>query len=389
MMFKVLIGNLFESEAQTLVNTVNCVGVMGKGVALEFKKRFPEMFDDYVARCERKTVQLGKPYLYADLATRIVNFPTKAHWRSPSKLEDIEQGLNFLVDHIQEWQITSIAMPPLGCGNGGLDWAEVGPLIYRKLGRLPIDVEVYAPYGTPKTQLSEEFLSAPSQMSLEGKGRKYEKPNPHWVTLVEALRELEHQPYAPPVGRVIFQKICYVLTEMGVRTGFEFGKGSYGPFSENIKSALHDFANRNWLHEEQLGRMLALRVGDQYERDRSRFVHEIDQHRKKISKVVDLFSRIKTTEQAEEVITVLFASRELKKDRNSDCILDEDQLVDFILDWKKSWDTSEKREAIAAAVRNLAILGWMRVHLSDEMEGGEDLPSHQTPHRNTGRTAYN
>lgn len=366
-MLRALIGNLFESEAQTLVNTVNCVGVMGKGIALEFKKRFPAMHEDYTRRCAEKRVVLGQPYLYADLATRIINFPTKAHWRSPSRLRDIEEGLDFLVRHLSEWQVTSIAMPPLGCGNGGLEWAEVGPLIYRKLHRTAVDVAVYAPYGTPKNQLSEQFLSAPSQMSLEGKGRNFAKMNPAWVILVEVLRELEHQPYATPIGRTIFQKICYVVTEMGIDTGFDFKKGSYGPFSDDVRLALHDFANRNWLQEEQLGRMLTLRVGEQYERDRAKFELQIDRNQRKISKVVDLFSRIKTTEQAEEVLTVLYASRQLKQ-ADAGKEIDEQDIFNFILDWKKSWNSDEKKEALVSAIRNLVVLGWMRARISDDVD---------------------
>jgi O-acetyl-ADP-ribose deacetylase (regulator of RNase III) len=201
-MFRALIGDLFESRAQTLVNTVNCVGVMGKGVAEQFKLRFPAMFEDYKTRTDRKAVRLGEPYLYRDQSGRqIVNFPTKDHWRSPSRLADIERGLDYLAAHAAEWGITSIALPPLGCGNGGLEWSEVGPLLYRKLHELPIDVEVYAPYATPKHQLTEEFLSAPSQMSLEGRGRKHKRLKPEWVVLLEVLRELEAQPYANPVGR--------------------------------------------------------------------------------------------------------------------------------------------------------------------------------------------
>ena len=252
-MFKALIGDLFESRAQTLVNTVNCVGVMGKGIAEQFKRRFPGMFEDYLRRCEKKSVRLGEPYLYRDSSgVSIVNFPTKNHWRSPSRLSDIERGLDYLAAHIADWGISGIAMPPLGCGNGGLDWSEVGPLIYSKLHRLPIGVEVYAPYGTPKNELTLEFLGAPSQMSLEGKGRKADPLKPEWVVLMEVLRALEAQPYANPVGRTIFQKICYVVTEMGVPTGFQFDRGSYGPFAGDVKLALHDFANRNWLSEQQL-----------------------------------------------------------------------------------------------------------------------------------------
>jgi O-acetyl-ADP-ribose deacetylase (regulator of RNase III)/uncharacterized protein YwgA len=364
-MFRALIGNLFDSGAQTLVNTVNCVGVMGKGVAEQFKLRFPAMFEDYKGRSDRKAVRLGEPYLYRDQSgARIINFPTKDHWRSPSRLADIERGLDYLAAHASQWGITSIALPPLGCGNGGLEWSEVGPLIYRKLCELPIDVEVYAPYSTPKQQLTEEFLSAPSQMSLEGKGRKHRPLQPEWVVLLEVLRELEAQPYANPVGRTIFQKISYVLTEMGVPTGFQFGKGSYGPFSGEVKLALHDFANRNWLHEQQLGRMIALRVAPQYAEDRSRYREQIERYQRKIDKTVDLFSRIKNTEQAEEVMTVFFAARQLKQSKPNGELAEKD-LQDYILDWKKSWRTDQKKEAVASAIRNLILLGWLQLEISE------------------------
>jgi O-acetyl-ADP-ribose deacetylase (regulator of RNase III)/uncharacterized protein YwgA len=366
-MFKVLIGDLFDSQAQALVNTVNCVGVMGKGVAAAFKQHFPAMFEDYRQRCEQHVVRLGEPYLYRDASgVLIVNFPTKDHWRSPSRLSDIERGLDHFVAHAAEWGIRSVALPPLGCGNGGLEWSEVGPLIHRKLHALPMDVEVYAPYATPKTELTLEFLAAPAQMSLQGKGRQPEKLNPDWVALMEVLRELQAQPYTNPVGRTIFQKICYVVTEMGVPTGFVFGKGSYGPFSDDVKLALHDFANRNWLSEQPLGRMVALRVGAQYEKDRARFAEPIRRHQKKIDKAVDLFSRINSTAQAEEVMTVLYASRELKQAQPTR-ELDEQQLYDYVLDWKKSWNSDEKKQTLASTIRNLVLLGWMRVRISESL----------------------
>jgi O-acetyl-ADP-ribose deacetylase (regulator of RNase III)/uncharacterized protein YwgA len=364
-MFKALIGDLFESQAQTLVNTVNCVGVMGKGVAEQFKRRFPDMFEDYKTRTDQKRVRLGEPYLYRDSSgVNIVNFPTKDHWRSPSRLADIERGLDYLVAHVTDWGITSLALPPLGCGNGGLEWSEVGPLIYRKLHSMPIDVEVFAPYGTSKQQLTSEFLAAPSQLRLEGKGRKHDPLKPEWVVLMEVLRDLEAQPYATPVGRTIFQKIGYVLTEMGVPTGFQFGKGSYGPFSGDVKLALHNFANRNWLHEQQLGRMIALRVAPEYGKDRSRYLDQIGHYQAKIAKTVDLFSRIKNTEQAEEVLTVFFAARQLKQSKRDGDVAEQD-LYDYILDWKKSWRTDDKKHAVASAIRNLVLLGWLRLKISE------------------------
>ena len=183
MIENILAGDLFESQAKTLVNTVNCVGVMGKGIALEFKKRFPEMYKDYVARCKARKVRLGEPYPFPEpqpfsLSTepeqlplfqepkfqepklpRILNFPTKKHWRSKSYLTDIEAGLAHLEQHYRKWGIISLAVPALGCGHGGLQWQEIGPVLYRHLNQLDIPIELYAPPGTPPEWLVRDFLA--------------------------------------------------------------------------------------------------------------------------------------------------------------------------------------------------------------------------------------
>jgi len=139
-------GNLFDSRAQTLVNAVNCVGIMGKGIAAAFKKKFPAMFADYAARCKRGELKLGEPYLFRDPSgICILNFPTKGHWRSSSRLIDIETGLAHVVANYQALGITSIAFPALGCGAGGLEWADVQALMEAILRDLEIPVEIYAP----------------------------------------------------------------------------------------------------------------------------------------------------------------------------------------------------------------------------------------------------
>jgi O-acetyl-ADP-ribose deacetylase (regulator of RNase III) len=121
-------GNLLNSGAHTLVNTVNCVGVMGKGIALDFKKRFPEMFDDYVARCRRGEVRLGEPYLFRHLiGPWVLNFPTKDHWRDVANIRDIELGLDYLASHIKEWDIKSIAVPHWGVAMVSLNGASSAP----------------------------------------------------------------------------------------------------------------------------------------------------------------------------------------------------------------------------------------------------------------------
>ena len=145
---RILEGDLLKSDMHALVNTVNTVGVMGKGVALAFKKRYPDMYRDYVKRCDRGEVRLGEPYVYRADDHLIVNFPTKRHWRSVSRLSDIEAGLDYLERHYKAWQIKSLAVPPLGCGNGQLEWRVVGPILLRHLKRLEIPVELYAPHGS-------------------------------------------------------------------------------------------------------------------------------------------------------------------------------------------------------------------------------------------------
>ncbi|MEP0756677.1 macro domain-containing protein [Trichocoleus sp. DQ-A2] len=126
-------GNLLEEDAEALVNAVNCIGVMGKGIALQFKQAFPENFQQYKKACDTKEVQPGRMFTVPTgklfNPKYIINFPTKRHWRDKSKVEDVQTGLKALVAEVQQLDITSIAIPALGCGNGGLDWLEVKPLI--------------------------------------------------------------------------------------------------------------------------------------------------------------------------------------------------------------------------------------------------------------------
>ena len=144
---QILSGNLFDSQHQTLTNAVNTVGVMGAGIAKEFKARYPAMYQDYKERCERGEVKTGEPYVWSSSneAQKVLNFPTKRDWRVKSRLAWIESGLAYLVEHYREMGITSIAFPALGCNNGGLDWQSVRPVMVRYLGQLTIPVEIYEP----------------------------------------------------------------------------------------------------------------------------------------------------------------------------------------------------------------------------------------------------
>ena len=221
-------GDMFREPVQALVNTVNCVGVMGKGVALEFKRRWPANFDAYRRICDAKALSPGKMFVFdrgglvEDGPRYLINFPTKAHWKSKSELSYVTDGLDDLVRVIAELDIKSIALPPLGCGNGGLDWADVKPLIEDKLGSLnDVKVVVFAPKGE---QDAPEHASAPFAMTFER------------AILLKSLNELE--PYFDgSFDRISLQKIAYFLQALGVNFRLDFAKNLHGPYSEILKKA--------------------------------------------------------------------------------------------------------------------------------------------------------
>jgi O-acetyl-ADP-ribose deacetylase (regulator of RNase III) len=158
-------GDIFSSPAQVITNPVNCVGVMGAGLALEYKKRYKGLFADYQKRCQSGELRPGRPYLFESDSVQILNFPTKRHWQDKSKLEDIESGLKFLAENYADMGVFYLALPPLGCGLGGLDWAEVKALIDRHIGPIAdLEVVVYEPVHT-----AGKSLKAPTTRKKSGR----------------------------------------------------------------------------------------------------------------------------------------------------------------------------------------------------------------------------
>jgi O-acetyl-ADP-ribose deacetylase (regulator of RNase III)/uncharacterized protein YwgA len=371
-MAKVLMGDILKSKAQTLVNTVNCVGIMGKGIALKFKEQFPDMFNDYVERCNRKEVKLGKPYLFKRLTSPwILNFPTKEHWRSVSRINDIIQGLKYLLQHYKEWGITSLAVPPLGCGQGQLEWKIVGPTLYRYLSQLDIPIELYAPHGTPHEELKPEFLDQePSDILSEQAKQIPERVKPAWVALVEILSRLEQEPYHWPVGRTTFQKIAYIATQEGLPTGLHYQKSSFGPFSPEMKGVITRLVNNGLIREDQLGRMFAVKVGSTFADARKAYMNELAQWEPIIEKTTDLFMRMQTR-QSEVVATVLFAANILanrKKEQPS-----ETEVLTEVLQWKQRRRPPLDTGEVAYTIRNLAALRWLKVKPSTDLPISDEV----------------
>ena len=142
-MLTYLRGDLLSSPAQVQVNTVNTVGVMGKGIALQFKNKYPQMFAAYQKACEKQQLDIGRLYLWKSPEKWVLMFPTKRHWRNPSKIEYVESGLKEFVDSYERLGVDSIAFPRLGCGNGGLEWSVVKPIMEKYLSPLPINIYIY------------------------------------------------------------------------------------------------------------------------------------------------------------------------------------------------------------------------------------------------------
>ena len=142
-MIRYVKGNIFNSQMETIVNPVNCVGVMGKGLALEFKTRYPALFLSYKSACARKLIIPGRVYVSRQQDKKVLLFPTKDHWTDPSKYEYIDSGLSYFAKNYKDLNIQSCAFPRIGCGLGGLDWEKVKALLEKHLGDLDIEIEVY------------------------------------------------------------------------------------------------------------------------------------------------------------------------------------------------------------------------------------------------------
>jgi len=221
-------GNLLTADVDALVNTVNTVGIMGKGIALQFRQAFPDNYKAYKVACDRDEVRLGSVFVFERLHLQqphfILNFPTKKHWRSKSRLADIESGLADLVSVIRANKIGSIAIPPLGCGNGGLEWSDVRPMIVEAVSQLAdVRVVLYGPHATPQA----------SQMPV---GTEKPKITPTRAAMLALMRV-----YAEPGYRVSMlemQKLAYFLQVAGEPMRLEFDKGDYGPYAEVLHHVL-------------------------------------------------------------------------------------------------------------------------------------------------------
>ena len=222
-------GDLLEQRVDAIVNTVNTVGVMGKGIALQFRRKWPANYKAYEEACKRNELVPCKMFVFDNGGLvepkYIINFPTKRHWRQPSRLSDIKCGLEDLITQIKTLKIKSIAVPPLGCGNGGLDWSEVRPLIEASFKDLPeVDVKLFAPASDDRVR----------ELVPEAEKPKMTPGRAAIVKLLSIYREMMY-----PLTQIEVQKLAYFLASAGQDLGgLTFEKHKFGPYAPALRHVL-------------------------------------------------------------------------------------------------------------------------------------------------------
>jgi len=223
-------GDILSEDAEALVNTVNCVGIMGRGVALQFKNAFPANFQAYKLACDRHEVQPGRMFVFENQTLTnprfIINFPTKRHWKGKSRIEDIEAGLAALTREIRDRNIRSIALPPLGSGLGGLNWPDVRARIERALDALPnVKIIVFEPKGAPDAR---DMVSS----------RDVPKMTPGRAALVVLIDRYLRALLDPFVTLLEVHKLMYFMQEAGEPLNLKYVQALYGPYANNLRHVL-------------------------------------------------------------------------------------------------------------------------------------------------------
>lgn len=224
-------GDLFTEDCEAIVNTVNCVGVMGRGIALQFKKTYPDNFKTYAAACKRKEVEPGRMFVFETgrlMNPRyIINFPTKRHWRGKSRMEDIESGLVALTDEVRSRGIRSIAVPPLGAGLGGLAWHQVRERIEAALSDLEdVRVVVFEPRAAKPNERPNRSSDVP-------------KMTPGRAALIMLMDRYLAGLLDPFVTLLELHKLMYFLQEAGEPVKLKYKAAHYGPYAENLRHVLN------------------------------------------------------------------------------------------------------------------------------------------------------
>jgi len=313
-MIRFKMGDILAEDAEALVNTVNCVGVMGRGIALQFKNTFPENFKAYATACKRDEVHPGEMHMFeTNMLTNpkfIVNFPTKRHWRGKSRIEDIEAGLVALVEEIRARQIRSIAVPPLGSGLGGLEWMTVRSLIEKHLEGLEnVDVIVFE----PRESRDVETIARNREVPAMTEGR---------AALVALIRRYLDGCMDPSMTLLEIHKLLYFMQEAGEPLKLRYTQAPYGPYAENLRHVLNRIEGHLISGYADGGdapdKVLELVPGA--DRDAEEFLQDRPLTRERIERVADLVDGFESPAGLELLSTVKWIASETDVQSTEDVI---------------------------------------------------------------------
>jgi len=338
-------GNLLEAEAEALVNTVNCVGYMGKGIALQFKQAWPENFRAYERACRAHEVKPGKMFTFPTghmvNPKYIVNFPTKEHWKAKSKIEHVRQGLEALVQEVRRLDIHSIAVPPLGCGLGGLDWSEVRPMIEEAFQAVPdVQVLLFAPLGTPDARTMPVRTERP-------------KMTPARALFVKLMEE-----YLGPAYRLTLleiQKLAYFLQEAGEPLRLRYQKGHYGPYAANLNKVLERVEGhfiRGYGATQKPDLEIEL-LGDAVE-EADRFLEGHEASKARLHRVAELIEGFETPYGMELLSSVHWVAK-----HDTPAVCDASTAVEAVHGWNDRKRAMFKPDHIRIAWQRLQEQGWL------------------------------
>ncbi|EKY24095.1 macro domain protein [Brevundimonas diminuta 470-4] len=336
-------GDLLQSGAEAVINTVNCVGVMGKGIALQFKQAFPRNYEAYRRACDAGEVRLGEMFVF-DTGSMInprwiINFPTKGHWKAKSRLADIEAGLEDLKRVIVENGIRSIAVPPLGCGNGGLDWAEVEPVIRRALGDLDeVDIRLFAPGAAPKVDEMRVGTTRPNM----SRGR---------ALVLTLLGLYGAAGYRHSLLEV--QKLTYFLQAAGEDLKLGFQKYQYGPYAENLNHVLQRIEGhfiRGYGDRSQAAEIAVLEGGRQ---EAEAYLAGDEAARDRLDRVAELIAGFETPYGLELLSTVHWILV-----HDAEASGDPDRVVQAVHAWNPRKAAVMREPHIRTALDHLQRNGW-------------------------------
>jgi O-acetyl-ADP-ribose deacetylase (regulator of RNase III) len=342
-------GNLLLAEAEALVNTVNCVGFMGKGIALQFKQAFPANFRTYEAACAAEEVVPGRMLIHDNgglVNPRwIINFPTKRHWRGKSRLEDIASGLKALVADVQRLGIRSIAVPPLGCGLGGLDWAVVRPMIEDAFSALPdVQVLLFEPAGAPSAK----------SMPVRTKRPHMTPARALFVKLMDAYSALD---YSRTLLEV--QKLAYFLQAAGQPLRLRYEAGHYGPYADNLNKVLEAMEGhfvRGYGDSQKPGTTIELLSGAVEEADT--FLADDMPAQQRLQRVSDLIEGFETPYGMELLATVHWVAHE-PSPGHVERAADAEEATEHVHAWNPRKRSVFRPEHVRVAWERLGEAGWL------------------------------